>query len=134
MLADLGINEPIDLIFDSQPEHVSEVNSSWQEYYDTAPGHYKSMLARTPIFRDEKEVIPIQAADLFAWYVRRDICKKFFGGAPAPDMPDIDMRTVAHIHATRGDLKNFMDYSLGVELGKLVVKHLNDQDGQNGPS
>lgn len=121
IMADYAPAQPIDWIFDSQPEHVAEVSSCWQEYYETAPPKYKEFLKNIPRFADEKEVLPIQAADLFAWIMRRKLVSERFGGNPAPDMPDLDMRVVSHSHATRADLIGMRDFAEGVALGKMYT-------------
>ena len=98
IMAGFGYSEPVDWIFDDQPEHMREVADVWQWFYDSAPDTYRKTLKNAPIFRDEKEYLPIQAADLFAWVIRRELCAKHFGMADAPDVPDLDWRSVAHSH------------------------------------
>jgi hypothetical protein len=72
ILAENGLsNEPVDFIFDNQPERISEITRNWSSFVDSAPSHYGGTLKNFPIFENEKKVLPLQAADLVAWYVRK---------------------------------------------------------------
>jgi hypothetical protein len=70
---------PIDWIFDNQ----NAIGDRAKEYYAI----FKSMctpevlasLGREPEFADEKTVLPLQAADMLAWYRRRDSLKSIYG-------------------------------------------------------
>ena len=69
-----GVNEPCDFIFDDQTGFSAEALASWPSIKDTMirnrkPG-YPNLLGSPPMFRDEKEVLPLQAADLYAWQMR----------------------------------------------------------------
>jgi Protein of unknown function (DUF3800) len=60
---------PIDFVFDDQGK-VGRAVLEWYEFF--AARLPKEMpLGKKPVFGDEKECLPLQAADLFAWYGRR---------------------------------------------------------------
>jgi hypothetical protein len=42
---------------------------------------YKTMMGNTPIFRSDRELLPLQAADMLAWHVRNEFAY------PAEDRP-----------------------------------------------
>jgi hypothetical protein len=70
-----GIREPIDFIFDEQAGFKEEVRERWPAYkrlYQmTAKGRQLApLLGSEPLFLDEKERKPLQAADLYAWHAR----------------------------------------------------------------
>ncbi|MBX5112661.1 DUF3800 domain-containing protein [Rhizobium lentis] len=46
------------------------VESVWQEYIYHRPDDVRDRYAGVPIFEDDKNVPPLQAADLWAWWVR----------------------------------------------------------------
>lgn len=46
------------------------VESMWQEYIVHRPDHVRDRYADAPIFEDDKKVFPLQAADLWVWWVR----------------------------------------------------------------
>lgn len=46
------------------------VESIWQEYIYHRPDDVRTRYAEVPIFEDDKNVPPLQAADLWAWWVR----------------------------------------------------------------
>lgn len=65
-----GLGGPIDFIFDDQSEKGAILASwEWQKVFSSPVirDHYGS----TPIFRDDQKFMPLQAADLYAWWVRK---------------------------------------------------------------
>jgi hypothetical protein len=66
----IGISEPVDFIFDNETGK-GECIDAWEN----AKLHSKPELARlmgdTPTFRDDKKFLPLQAADLYAYWVRQ---------------------------------------------------------------
>lgn len=66
----LPLEQPVDFIFDEQTEKAPLL-AGWQEYLDSRPPHVRARFGSPPIFRDDRVFLPIQAADLWAWWVRR---------------------------------------------------------------
>ena len=66
---------PIDFIFDEQGGVGEEARFFYRIIRDGQPAAVRAMLSRDPIFRDDKLVLPIQAADMLAWHVRRNHIK-----------------------------------------------------------
>lgn len=72
---DQGIREPIDFIFDEQMGFKDEIRARWPIYKSiyqlTAKGRQLApLLGAEPVFLDEKDRKPLQAADLYAWQAR----------------------------------------------------------------
>ncbi|TDI79804.1 MAG: DUF3800 domain-containing protein [Betaproteobacteria bacterium] len=63
-------NERIDFIFDSQVEEKA-ILSSWDEYIKEQPVEVKQYYGEIPRFEDDEEFLPLQAADFWAWWVRK---------------------------------------------------------------
>lgn len=66
----LGLTEPVDLVFDEQSERAHG-RGTWEDYKGTAPPEEQRVMGDPPIFRRSHSVMPLQAADLYAWWVRR---------------------------------------------------------------
>jgi hypothetical protein len=64
-------DEKIDWIFDERLKESGQFLSIWNAIVHDAPDHVKPLLSGSPIFRDDNEVRPLQAADLEAWWMRR---------------------------------------------------------------
>jgi hypothetical protein len=64
-------NDPVDFIFDEQGKESDVIQRSWRFTVENAPPRFKPLLGQRPIHRDEKEFLPLQAADLLAWQSRR---------------------------------------------------------------
>jgi hypothetical protein len=63
---------PVDFIFDEQEGMGEEARFFYRIIRDGQPAAVRSMLSSDPIFRDDKQVLPLQAADMLAWHVRRN--------------------------------------------------------------
>jgi hypothetical protein len=66
----VGISEPVDFIFDDQSEkaYIAEI---WDFLRAAAHRDIKSKIGASPIFRDDVDFMPLQAADLYAYWVRK---------------------------------------------------------------
>jgi hypothetical protein len=66
----LGISQPVDFIFDEQQKLSSYVDESY-EFLTALPPECHSLIGGGPVHKNDQEVVPLQAADMFAWHVRR---------------------------------------------------------------
>ena len=64
------IDEPIDFIFDMQTEQA-KVLEAWNYMYLSVTPDLRAMLGNLPVFLDDERDLPLQAADFWAWFVRR---------------------------------------------------------------
>jgi Protein of unknown function (DUF3800) len=84
----IGHTEPIDFIFDSQPDQVSDIMESWEILRVAGDPVMRPLVANPPIFRDDKSTLPLQAADLHAWWVHRVYSDTWnFRSSPRPPFP-----------------------------------------------
>lgn len=67
----LGLKESCKFIFDRQEGLASKVVPVFDWMFDAAPGDWRNLVEGTPSFEDDKKVLPLQAADMLAWHVRR---------------------------------------------------------------
>jgi Protein of unknown function (DUF3800) len=71
-LNEKGIKEKIDFVFDEEGGESSRLMlEGFDEFVSCAPDHLKEYIGSKPVYRNEKEVLPLQAADILAWHVRR---------------------------------------------------------------
>jgi hypothetical protein len=68
---DQGIDEPIDFIFDERKYESDKVQSFYTEFVAGVPDEYKQMIGARPRHEDDKCFLPLQAADMLAWHIRR---------------------------------------------------------------
>lgn len=66
----LGLIDPIEFIFDEQSDKI-QVIKAWDDFYASCPILYKKRIKGSPSFRDDEDILPLQAADLIAWWARR---------------------------------------------------------------
>jgi hypothetical protein len=64
-------DEIVDFIFDNQDELGKRAVGYWMAMRVMFPEKYKRYIPNQPAHRDEKELLPLQAADLIAWQTRR---------------------------------------------------------------
>jgi hypothetical protein len=72
--ASMGLKEKIEFIFDYQPSGFKSMElaqKGWATLLEHAPQEYRHLLTNhPPSFQDDKQIIPLQAADLHAGWVR----------------------------------------------------------------
>ena len=66
------LREPIDFIFDEQQgRERREAERGYTLFRSKTPLEYRPLIGKAPIFRDDKQFLPLQAADLLAWHTRK---------------------------------------------------------------
>jgi hypothetical protein len=70
----LGSQEPIEFIFDDQNDKV-RIIESWDRYYQSMPGDIRERVRGIPGFKKDDDLAPLQAADLIAWWGRKQYLK-----------------------------------------------------------
>ncbi len=68
-----GSNEPVDFIFDERPEKEKNIIlDAWNDVYcPTAPDDILAVTGKQPVFANDEQVLPLQAADMSAWRCRK---------------------------------------------------------------
>ena len=66
----ISLDQPIDFIFDNQTEKKI-VREYWDEYIKRRSIEVRSLYGNKPRFEDDKKSPPLQAADMWAWHVRK---------------------------------------------------------------
>lgn len=69
MVEFLPLDQAVDFIFDEQAEKKI-ILSAWDSYLAGRPRESRKHFGATPIFRDDTKCLPLQAADLWAWWAR----------------------------------------------------------------
>ena len=69
----LGANLPCDFVFDKQDNVSKHVNVFFDYVIGQQPPEWSRYISSFPVFRDDKDVVALQAADLLAWHTRRDL-------------------------------------------------------------
>lgn len=66
----IGISEPITLVFDKESEQERAI-IAWCNLKEKSTPEIQALMGSAPLYEDDKKVLPLQAADLFAWWVRK---------------------------------------------------------------
>jgi Protein of unknown function (DUF3800) len=78
-----GIREsnerPVSFVFDNQNSVGEEVKKWYPTFKDNCSPEVRARLGEDPKFKDEKETLPLQVSDLFAWYARRNATDSLAG-------------------------------------------------------
>lgn len=64
----INITEPVEFIFDNQMGAKDKVMEAWQ-FFESNP-LMMELLGKPPNYQDDKQALPLQAADIHAWWVR----------------------------------------------------------------
>ena len=78
--------ERIDFIFDDQPGQMERMPVEWAKFKRVGPPSLTKYLGDPPIFRSDHATVALQAADMWAWYVRVWRSAELAGEHP-PDAP-----------------------------------------------
>jgi len=65
------ISIPPDFVFDDEGDIGNEALIWYSAIKQTASKEVRALMGATPVFRNDEEVLPLQAADLVAWHKRR---------------------------------------------------------------
>lgn len=63
---------PVDFIFDEQGEAGMQCLKWFGPLKSKVPDPFKTIMSNTPQFKDDRAVMPLQAADMLAWHIRRE--------------------------------------------------------------
>jgi hypothetical protein len=66
----------VDWVFDDQGRIGKEANKWYDHVRANASAQVRSRMGTKPIFRHDKDVLPLKAADLYAWQIRRHLDKE----------------------------------------------------------
>jgi hypothetical protein len=69
----MKIDDTIDWIFDEQGQIGTDANAWYFWIKEHSAPNIKRRLGSTPIFQDDDKVLPLKAADLFAWQIRKHL-------------------------------------------------------------
>lgn len=77
-MLDGGIHEKVDLVFDRQSQK-KRVLKAWDAFIETAPPAQRNFIRGEPRYEDSEEFMPLQAADMLAWWARKRFAVDRFG-------------------------------------------------------
>lgn len=97
------VKVPVDFIFDNQEGLGEDVKTLYKAIREEQPRHIRNLLSLEPVFRDDKQVLPLQAADMLAWHIRRHYERGDPDGFMVPDFLSADGLHMA-VDITAADL------------------------------
>jgi Protein of unknown function (DUF3800) len=72
-----GLREKVDFVFDDQGKIGLRAVGWYDHYLAVMNDDEKCIVASTPIFRHDNIVLPLKAADMCAWYYRRELIERW---------------------------------------------------------
>jgi len=78
VLNEWHLNDKSDFVFDEQGTESDFIQGNWTAAEKKLPEEYKKLIGARPDHRNDKKFLPLQAADLFAWHVRRSYAEREF--------------------------------------------------------
>ena len=66
----MGIDEPVDFIFDNESEKAN-LSGIWPMLKLSSAPAFRKNVGREPEFMNDDDTPPLQAADFYAWWVRK---------------------------------------------------------------
>ncbi len=115
----IPLDEQVDFIFDYRDEKKT-ILSIWDEYIKARPDEVKKYYGAAPRFEDDEKFLPLQSADLWAWWVRKWYKEETPEKIKAVDFSEFN------IHATRKHLKIEITFDED-QLVKIIKRTLREQ-------
>ena len=106
-----GLAGPVEFIFDRQVMEEKAILEVW--YFFEEQGIIdKAVIKSAPAFRDDRDALPLQAADMLAGRMRHSLRNKFGIIAPVPVPMRPTQRVIPghHFAVTEGELKELVRY------------------------
>ena len=100
----IGILEAVDFIFDEQQGLKREIDRIWDMIILHVGGTmpWKRIVGSRPVFHDERDVVPLQAADMLAWLDRRSLHNEWsLEQVPLAVLENLEGIRPLHIKVTR---------------------------------
>ena len=92
----LGLSRNVDFIFDEQLVAMNRVMEAWVFLKENGNERILEILGNAPVFMDDKKVLPLQAADMCAWWIRRQLSDHIKGVEP-PKFPWSKKDEIQHL-------------------------------------
>jgi len=70
--ASMGGKTPVEFVFDEQDGVSIDIQLWFDAMKEALPRKVQRLISGTPLFRDDRDMIQLQAADLLVWYLRRE--------------------------------------------------------------
>ncbi len=122
--AENHIHSPTRIIFDRQEGIAAKVIPVFEAMFDAVPTEWRSLVTGTPQFEDDIHVLPLQAADMLAWHVRREhegqYPEEYYGLLTAITKQGVSAFTTV----TKVELQKFADVFASMPNLKLVNKNV----------
>jgi hypothetical protein len=68
----MGLSDKVELVFDEKDEEVNRALFFYQGFTEFFTPAQRAMLSGSPQFKDDEKVVPLQAADILVWTLRRN--------------------------------------------------------------
>lgn len=121
-----GLEGTVDFIFDEQNQTGRECANFYHEIKKRVSERVRRRLGGEPIFRADKDVLPIKAADVLAWQLRRHLDMEQPQGTPHNEIVDQTLAMLGvSCHVTPDHLRAFIrDASHGIMFKADCLYHL----------
>jgi hypothetical protein len=111
---DLGIDEPVDFIFDNETEKP-KLTGIWPMLKLSSAPEFRKNMGAEPVFLKDDDTPPLQAADLYAWWVRKWIADGVADWGEKLPFPWGMKRDIRRITAEFGERDFIIEFKKGLE-------------------
>lgn len=121
LLVESGFEGPVEFIFDRQVMEEKHILEAWY-WFEEAKMIDNNLIKSSPSFKDDKEVVPLQASDMLAGRMRVSLREEFALVPPSPMQKQSIYRPMRGYHFVwrKEDLKRLHDGMLLSE--KTVIR------------
>ena len=109
----LGIDGPVDFIFDEEGEK-SRLVGMWDRLKLSSLPAFRKNMGAEPVFKKDEDVSPLQAADLYAWWVRKWHVDNVLDWGERLPFPWTMKRNIRRFHAEFGEKDFIVEFEKGL--------------------
>jgi hypothetical protein len=111
---DLGIDEPVDFYFDNQSEKAN-LSGIWPMLKLSSAPQFRKNMGSEPVFMSDDDTPPLQAADLYAWWVRKWTIEGVADWGEKLPFPWGMKRDIRRLTAVFGEKDFIVEFKRGLE-------------------
>lgn len=120
---EIGLDRTIDFVFDRQTGAMARIAEAW-DFWETEMPQLLQFVGGPPSFQDDKKVLPLQAADMLAWWIHRHMTDDINGQArlAVPWTVKDHIHCVSITHTADSLMKEYVQMFGDYHCGKLNLR------------
>jgi uncharacterized protein DUF3800 len=122
---ELGIEGPVDFVFDDEAEK-SRLAGMWDRLKLSSSPEFRKNMGADPVFGRDEDLPPLQAADLYAWWVRKWCVGNIPNWGESLPFPWTMKRNIRRLHADFSEKDFIIEFQRGLRPEAVARWNITD--------